>query len=96
MRVTRNGRATYQCNLPLLHPVILLLLQLFDIVRHRPSDGMRMFEHSCDAHVALDLLGHVPHNGFGDSEDVAEACRHVKVVIGDNNERWWRWMMVVV
>ena len=86
----------YQCGLPLLHPILLLLPQLFNVVRHRPSDGMCAFKRGRDPHVALDLLGHVVHDGLGDSKYVAESCRHVEVVVGDNDERWWRQMMVVV
>ena len=80
MRVMRDGHAMYQCDLPLLHPVILLLLQLFNVIWHRPSDGMHTFECGGDPRVALDLFSHVAHDGLGDSEGVAESGRHVE---------WW-------
>ena len=78
MCIKRDGHATYQCDLPLLHPILLLLLQPFNVVWHRPSNGMRVFKRSGNARVALDLLGCVVHDQFGDGEDIAEACRHVE------------------
>ena len=74
IHVARDGSGTDQGDLPLLHPMFLLLLQPFDVIRHRPSDGECAFECGGDVRAALNLLRRVAHDGLGDGEYVAEAC----------------------
>ena len=80
-----NRYLTYQGDVPLLHPVILLFLQLFLIVRSDPSRGLYAFQGLRDAGATFHLCGRVADDGFGDREDVAETGRHVEVVDDDED-----------
>ena len=76
---------TYQDDVPLLHPVVLLFLQLFLIVRSDPSHGLYAFQGLRNVGATFDLRGHVVDDGFGDREDVAEMGGHIEVVDDDED-----------
>ena len=68
----------------MLHPVILLLLQLFLITGDDPSHSLYTFQGLGDVGATFDLCRCVADDGFGDHEDVGEVSRHVDDV--DDNK----------
>ena len=85
VRLRSNHYPTYQDDVPLLHPVVLLFLQLFLIVRSDPSHGLHTFQGICNAGATFNLHGHVVDDGLGDQENVAETGGHVDIVDDDED-----------
>ena len=80
-----NRYPTYQDDLPLLYPVVLLLMQLFLIIGHDLSHSLYAFQGLGNAGTTFNLCRHVMGDGLGDWENIGEVGRHVEVVDDDED-----------